>query len=262
MYNELLTYSEAKKYMRYFIDLQNSPIWTVALHDGNHIDGLWRRYIRIKKADRLREEDPYTGLLTQKGTNRLVVRTSRFELDLNRDFENALYLHPDQAWGLEVFNFPIPEERFEAANRAYDLFYAQIHQCIQNTIDQFGYFIIFDLHSYNAKRKGPYEIIDEQVNPQINVGSYYNHPNFTPKVARWIEFAKQFEWEGKPLDIRENIKFKGGYFNQWINQHFGTYGGVLSLEFRKDFMNEWTGELHTQHIQFLHDMLAKSMEII
>lgn len=247
--------------MRYFVDLQNSPIWTVALHDGNHIDAQWRKYMRIKRQDRLREEDPYTGLLTPKGTNRVIVKTSRFELDLNRDPENALYLMPEQAWGLEVFKFPIPEERFETASRAYDQFYAHMHQCLQATIDQFGHFILFDIHSYNARRKGPFEVIDREANPQINVGSHYNHPSFAPKVAEWIAFVQQSTWQGEPLDVRENVKFKGGYFNQWVNQHFGEYGGVLSLEFRKDFMDEWTGELYTQHLQFLHDLLAKSMEL-
>ena len=56
--------------------------------------------------DRLREEDPYTEFIIRDVPNRIVVHRSRFAVDLNRSPDQAIYLRPEQSWGLRVWSDP------------------------------------------------------------------------------------------------------------------------------------------------------------
>lgn len=47
----------------------------------------------------------------------------------------------------------------------------------------------------------------------------------------------------RPLDVRENVKFRGGHFATWINQTFGESACAITLTMKKTFMDEWTGKL-------------------
>jgi hypothetical protein len=46
---------------------------------------------------------------------------------------------------------------------------------------------------------------------------------------------------GRQLDVRENIKFRGGQFGRWTHENFSDSGCAISIEFKKFFMDEWTG---------------------
>src|SRR5678816_2006148 len=58
----------------------------------------------LSDADRLREEDPFTGEAVRGLPQHVIAHRSRFEFDLNRDIENAVYRTPEQSWGLKVWN--------------------------------------------------------------------------------------------------------------------------------------------------------------
>ena len=45
------------------------------------------------------------------------------------------------------------------------------------------------------------------------------------------------------LDVRENVKFKGGQMTRWINERYGARGCSIAVEVKKFYMNEWSGEL-------------------
>ncbi len=45
------------------------------------------------------------------------------------------------------------------------------------------------------------------------------------------------------LDVRENVKFKGGRMTRWINENYPEQGCSIAVEVKKIFMDEWTGEL-------------------
>ena len=117
--------------------------------------------------------------------------------------------------------------------------------------------VVYDLHSYNYKRDGaskPPEP-DEQ-NPEINLGTgTLNRERWAPVVDRFIEETKKYSFMGRTLDIRENIKFRGGYFPRWIHEKFPSTVCSLSIEFRKFFMDEWTGEPITDVIEEIKKLL-------
>ena len=241
--------------LTYNIRIADSPFWVFAIHDGHQMDPAIEDFVILDEQGRLREEDPYTASMAELPVNQIFVATSRFQLDLNRKREDAVYLRPEQAWGLEVFKDPLPTSLLEQLYEEHDAFYKKIDQHIRQTIDQHGYFVVFDVHSYNAKRISETEQIDPITNPQINVGTYYNSDKWRLLIHHFIASVGRKELLGAPIDIRENVKFKGGYLAQHILKNFAEYGCVLSIEFRKDFMNEWTGIPYQPAIQEYKQLL-------
>jgi len=67
-------------------------------------------------------------------------------------------------------------------------------------------------------------------------------------VDRFMADLSSFDFLGRHLDVRENVKFKGGQFSRWIHETFPETGCAIAIEFKKFFMNEWTGKLY--HEQF------------
>ena len=93
-------------------------------------------------------------------------------------------------------------------------------------------------------RNGPSEQpADPASNPEVNVGTgTLNRERWAPLVERFMSDLYNFDYLGRHLDLRENIKFKGGNFSRWINENFDKSGCAIAIEFKKFFMNEWTGE--------------------
>lgn len=224
----------------YSVHIADSPFWAFAIHDGHQIDPAVEQFMLLDETQRLREEDPYTASMAELGVNQLVVGTSRFQLDINRKEEDAVYIRPEQAWGLTVWD-SLPSTILKKCHDEYKNFYQNVDRYIQQTIDQHGFFVVFDVHTYNAQRISEKQSIDKPANPQINLGTHYNREKWRLVIDRFLDSVRSQQLLGEAIDIRENIKFKGGYLAQHILQKFGERGCVLSIEFRKDFMNEWTG---------------------
>lgn len=226
---------------QYSVEFADTPFWVFAIHDGHQVDPAIEQFILLDETQRLREEDPYTASMAELPINQLFVGTSRFQLDVNRKEEDAVYLRPEQAWGLRVWKETLPTTILQQLYDEHKNFYQQLDSYIQHTVDKHGFFLVFDVHTYNAQRIGEDQPIDKQADPQINLGTYYNNEKWRWIIDRFMESVRSQQLLGKAIDIRENVKFKGGYLAQHILQKFGDRGCVLSIEFRKDFMNEWTG---------------------
>lgn len=246
---------------KYHISYANSPFWAFAIHDGHEIDPSLLPYLDIDETGRLREEDPHTAKIATLPFNRLVVSTSRFQLDINRDIENAVYLHPEQAWGLEVWKKDLPSYLVDQLYRHHDHIYSIIDKLIESTIDRYGYFVVYDIHSYNAKRSGSEEVIDEESNPQMILGTAHNHEKWATLAQLFMESIRQ-QATDQQIDIRENIKFSGGNLSKYINSKYREYGCVLSIEFRKDFMDEWSGEVFPKKLAACKQILLNTVETL
>lgn len=245
----------------YQFENYRSPFWAFAIHDGHHVDADLEPYLNISSDDRLREEDPYTAILAELPFNRFVCGTSRFQLDLNRNKDGAIYLTPERSWGIKVWKTDLPQQFKDQLYESYDRVYQKIVQQIQNTIDRYGYFVIYDIHSYNALRAGPKTIVDEINNPQINIGTSHNNSKWRELTTLLLDVFSNSK-DGQTYDVRENIKFKGGFLSSYLNEQFGDKGCVFSIEFRKDFMNEWTGEVFPQKLQEYKQLLMQSIETL
>lgn len=211
----------------------------------------------LPEAERLREEDPFTSQLTTIAETRLIVWQSRFEVDLNRSRDKAVYLEPEDAWGLQVWKSRPSPELIERSLEEYDAFYKAAYQLLSELQLRFKWFVVFDLHSYNHYRDGiDKPAADSSFNPDVNVGTgTMNRDHWAPIINRFISDLHAYDFLGRHLDVRENIKFKGGYFPRWIHETFSNSACVLSIEVKKFFMNEWTGEIDSIQFKAIHDAL-------
>ena len=53
---------------------------------------------------------------------------------------------------------------------------------------------------------------------------------------------------GRPLDVRENVRFKGRQLAAFVHERFPTTGCALAIEVKKTFMDEWTGVVDEEHL--------------
>jgi len=233
------------------LSLGDGPLVATAIHDGHDLRPEVAQHVALGEAERLREEDPFTGTWTALAPTRLVARRSRFEVDLNRPRERCVYRCPEDAWGLEVWCKDPPEGLIERSLAAYDDFYATLERIEAERAERHGRFVVFDLHAYNHRRDGP-EGVPAAVskNPEVNVGTgtLADRARWAPLIERFVADLASADVLGRRLDVRENVRFRGGNLGRWTHERFADSGCVLSVEFKKFFMDEWTGVLDTaQH---------------
>jgi len=212
--------------------------------------------MRLQQHERFREEDPYTDYMIDLPASRVVVETSRFQVDLNRRREDAVYRKPEDAWGLTVWNSVLLNEVVAHILEEYDRFYADMDKLLQSTLAEFGKFIVLDVHTYNHRRQHPDHPTAADENPEINIGTRHNHKKWKPLGNSLCSFLAHHRFLGRFLDVRENVKFGGGGFAEWINHRYGNYGCVFSIEFKKIFMDEWTGWVNIAHLQYIQSLLG------
>jgi len=219
-----------------------SPLICTAIHNGHAMSEAFKQNLGISEADCLREEDPYTDYFAMISTNRIIATTSRFEVDLNRSPDTAVYQEPDDCWGLPVRKQVLSETDLHAAMDAYNDFYAATKMVIEETIRRFDVAYILDLHSYNHQRMGVGKPFDDPTwNPEVIIGTN-NMPSVWQSTAdAFQQKILAFDFGGRQLDCRQNVKFTGGYFSRWVHHHFGEKACCLAIEFKKIFMDEWTG---------------------
>jgi hypothetical protein len=215
-------------------------------------------YLFISESSRLREEDPFTGKWLEIGENTITTEDSRFEVDLNRPRQKAVYLKPEDAWGLKVWKYELPTDAYTTSIKKYDEFYSRLKKVLQNLLQYNNKLIVYDLHSYNYRRNGANKPPEsDQLNPEINLGTgTMNREQWGSVVDTFIDSVKSYDFIGRSLDVRENVKFRGGYFPRWIHENFPQNVCCLSIEFRKFFMDEWTGEPYPEIINEIKNLLA------
>lgn len=239
----------------------DSPLITAAIHDGHEIGPVARPYLALDEETRLREEDPFTGRLAEISDTRIVVHRSRFEVDLNRPRARAVYRTPEDAWGLRVWKNELPKNVLDVALNEYDQFNRDLFALLDEWTGRFGTVIVYDLHSYNHRRRGPKgPPADPEANPEVNVGTgTLDTERFEPVVRRFMEALSEADFMGRRLDVRRNVKFRGGDFSKRIHRRYPQGTCVLAIEFKKIFMDEWTGEIRSEALRSLRSGLAATV---
>lgn len=222
-----------------------------ANHDGHELRDEVSEIIKLSSVDRLREEDPYTGEWTSVADTKIIVSRSRFEVDINRPRDKAVYQKPEDAWGLNIWKRELPQDIISRSLIEYDLFYKEVYEIFSNLEKHFGHFVVLDLHTYNHMRNGADgEPADPELNPEVNIGTgTMNRSKWANLIDRFISDLHNFDYYGRKLDVRENIKFKGGQFSKWIHQTFPESACSISIEFKKFFMDEWSGKPDVKQIE-------------
>src|SRR5690349_690867 len=148
------------------------PVVACAVHAGSDVRAEVLRHLAVRRRQRFYEEDPYTDQLADVAATSVVVHRSRFEFDLNRARERAVYRSPGDAWGLPVWRDPLPAAARQRSLRLYDRFYAELGAVLAGAGAGGRPFLVLDLHSYNHRRGGPGAPPDDPAaNPEINLGT-------------------------------------------------------------------------------------------
>jgi N-formylglutamate amidohydrolase len=243
-------------------DAQRIPLLACAIHDGHGARDEVERLFALGERERLREEDPFTGTWTSVAPTRVTGLATRFQVDLNRPRDRAVYLTPEDAWGLTVWKERPSDDVVARSLSEYDAFYGAVERLLGSYAEGFGRFVVFDIHSYNHRRDGPGgPIAPPDGNPQVNIGTgTMDRSRWAPVVDRFMRELRAYPFPGGPLDVRENVKFKGGNFPRWIHETFPENACALAIEFKKVFMDEWTGEPDRELIEAIRQALTSTVD--
>lgn len=221
----------------------DGPVLGVAIHAGHEMRPELLPSLAIDEVSRVREEDPYTDYWTRACDSQITARRSRFEVDLNRSREMSICVHPEDCWNLEVWGPSISPEAQRRSFAEHDAFYDMFTGVLRDLERKYGHFVVLDIHSYNHRRSGPFAPAENpNQNPEINIGTAtIDLPRWSVVVERFKADLEAFDFLGRHLDVRENVKFKGGYLPQFVNSTFPESGCAIAIEVKKFFMDEWTG---------------------
>jgi hypothetical protein len=173
-----------------------------------------------------------------------------------------VYRTPEDAWGLEVWDGGLPDDVAARSLTEYDAFYDALRGVFAELAGRHGRFFVYDLHTYNHLRDGPDgPPADPQDNPQVNIGTgtMTDRTRWAPVIERFIGDLSSFDFPEGPLDVRENIRFRGGNCARWTHENFPESACVLSIEVKKFFMNEWTGEVNRELLEAVGRALASTV---
>ena len=210
------------------------PVIATAIHDGHELRPSVAAAMHLPDADRLREEDPFTGQAVVGVPTHVVVHRSRFEFDLNRAAETAVYRTPEQSWGLRVWRGD-PDDALVADSLAiHTAYYRMLGALLDGIAEEHGRFVLIDVHSYNHRRNGPDgDAMPQEDAPDINIGT------FSMPRAEWaflldplMEAMRGFDFNGRTLDVRENVAFQGkGEQTRFVHERYPGVGCAIDLEF-------------------------------
>jgi N-formylglutamate amidohydrolase len=245
----------------WYVERGDGPLIAVANHDGHGVRTDLINAMALSEAERLREEDPFTGEWTSVAPTRLIALQSRFEVDLNRPRDKAVYLTPADAWGLQVWKDSLSTRCVNRSLAIYDAFYDEVRVLLERMVRRYGRVVVLDLHTYNHRRGGPDgPAADPQENPEVNVGTgTMDRARWAPIADRFIVDLRNFDYLGRHLDVRENVRFRGGHFPAWVHKHFPDSVCVLAVEFKKFFMDEWTGDVDRVQLNAIERALKSTV---
>ena len=239
----------------------DGPIIATAVHDGHDLRPEVAEIMKLTEAERLREEDPYTSSWVDIVDTQIVALRSRFEMDLNRPREQAIYRDPEDAWGLDIWSTRPSDEIVERSLAQYDAYYEMLRAVCDEKRERHGKFVLYDIHSYNHRRHGEEHPEEDPIeNPEVNIGTgTMERKRWAPLVDRFIADLREFDFMGRRLDVRENVKFKGGNQVRWLHNNYPESGVGLAIEFKKFWMDEWTGEKDAEMIAELGRALRSTL---
>ncbi len=238
------------------------PLLATAIHNGHRMPPELLAICGVGEADRLREEDPFTGGFAGLFPNNIVVESSRFAIDLNRSPDKAVYLVPQDCWGLPARTEAVPPALLARLRQDYASWYQLLQYQVDRLLDHHPFLVVLDLHSYNHRRGGPDAEADPQsLNPDIIIGRSNLVQQHYPAAEALHHLLDGQAYHGKTLDCRLDVKFSGGYLSRWLNSRYPDRLICLAIEFKKVFMDEWSGALDPLAFQELNLLFLSRIRI-
>ena len=220
----------------------------LVMHSGHRVSPEILEVMAVGEQDRFREEDPYMDRFITDFPVQLIARDSRFEYDLNWEAEKAIYNAYDRKWGLQVWERELSPEECRPSLEKYREFHSLLDMVTAFLLKQRKPALIFDMHSFCYRREGRQEWHADD-KPDINVGTRaIKRDHFARLLDTLLEELSAAEIDGHQLRAAENELFPGGYVTRKYARLYPDQVLVLALEFKKIFMDEWTGEVYRERL--------------
>ena len=208
-----------------------------AIHDGHQLRTDLKDICLLTDEERLYEEDPFTALFIKDQPIVIKGLDSRFEYDLNRVFEDAIY---ETAWGKQVWKTPLSPEQINLSREKYLRFYRVVDTLIGKLSSMYETpIMVYDIHSYNYKRW------DRKV-PELNVGTSMLNRNIWKRQIDNYLFALKCSFPNFWVDENNTFYGKGGFLGH-IQKNFHNVL-VLATEFSKYYCDELTGRFYWEQL--------------
>jgi len=240
-----------------------SPIVASAIHDGHGLRSEVAAGMALDDGGRLREEDPFTGQAVVGVDNHIIVHRSRFEFDLNRGIDGAVYQTPEQSWGLKVWHGQPERALVERSLAIHAAYYRALGHYFDEIAADHARFVLLDVHSYNHRRDGPAGPATAQEEaPDINIGTFsMPREEWAFLLDPLMEAMRGFDFNGRKLDVRENIAFQGkGEHTRFVHERYPGKGCAIAIEFKKFFMDEWSGEPDPAELDAMRRLITFSAD--
>jgi len=223
-----------------------------AVHDGHQFrKELWDNCLH-SEYDRWFEEDPATKEMVQTHPIVIAGMDSRFEYDLNRAPETAIY---EDAWGKQLWKNPLPIEMKERSLEKHHNFYKVVNALISKLEEKFGVCIVYDMHSYNWKR-WTREVTTWNLGTAI-----VDNNRFGKEIESWRACLEKMPL---PNEIKSTSKindtFQGnGYFLKYITQNFENTL-VLATEIAKVYCDELQQIMYPEVVRAVESYLKVELK--
>jgi hypothetical protein len=240
------------------------PVVATAIHDGHFVGTAALAEMALEEAGRLREEDPFTGEALKDLPTYTIACRSRFEVDLNRAREVAIYRTPEQSWGLRVWRGEPSEAVCREALAYHEAYYAHIAALLDDVARLHSKFVLLDVHSYNHRRDGAEAApMPQNDAPDINIGTFsMPREDWAFLLDPLIEALREYDFAGRKLDVRENVAFQGkGEQTRFVHDRYPGNGCAIALEFKKIYMDEWTGEPDPLALHAMRGLLSEAAAV-
>ena len=223
-----------------------------AVHDGHQFrKELWDNCLH-SEYDRWFEEDPATKEMIQTHPIVIAGMDSRFEYDLNRAPETAIY---EDAWGKQLWRSPLPQELKKRSLEKHYNFYKVVNALISKLEEKFGVCIVYDMLSYNWKRW------TREV-PTWNLGTAnVDNQRFGNEIESWrLCLEKMPLPNGIKSTSKINDTFQGnGYFLKYITQNFKNTL-VLATEIAKVYCDELNQVMYPEVVRAVEKYLKTELK--
>jgi len=233
------------------------PFIANAIHAGHHVREELLPLMALDSDQRRFEEDPCTDLMIKGLGNAVWALESRAVYDLNRSREMALPLTPERFWGTRVYNsLPTPEMN-QKSLESYESFYRFMETCIASILDQFGFCIIYDIHSYNISRQQAKGI---ESPPVFNLGTaLLNKSKWKNAIELWLEQLGTISLPGIKTSVAENHVFMGkAEFCRRLSS-LDDRILVLPTEISKVYMDEKKGNVYPEKLEAVKNGLQNAI---
>lgn len=227
------------------------PYVCAAIHDGTQFRRtLWPKCLH-SYYERWYEEDPETKNMVHSNPIVIAGRDSRFEYDLNRSPEEAIF---ETAWGKQLWRAPLSESEKQESLHKHQNFYKVVHALISKIESKFGMAIVYDMHSYNWQRW------DREV-PTWNLGTAnVDIARFGEDIKLWRDYLSDIELPNNipsTADIN-NVFYGNGYFLKFITKNFKNTL-VLATEIAKVYCDENQQVIYPEVVSAVEHQLKQKL---